>query len=1061
MRVRKKKKIGCRILAAALSVCMLLAVQPDLYGGVVAQAAEVVESGTCGDTLTWTLDADGVLTIRGTGAMKDYSNSWTSTNKSPFHANQAIKTVVIEEGVTGIGKAAFMGCESLTAVTMPDSVTSIGDDAFYNCSALENVVMSKNVTSIGNVAFLACKKLRSIEIPDGVEQIGSRTFSQCESLTAVIIPDSVAGIGDGAFFHCSGLGTVTFQGTATIPALNKQSMDIFMDCLFVQENKKGIRIPHGYESSYLATEGWSDYASYIAHSHDDGVIFDQVLPASGGKLEGGNYYLTEDVALENWIRISSGAEVNLCLNGHTLYGPGGNSAIDIDGTLNVYDCNGGGVLSGDSEAGARNTAVTVETDGVLNLYSGKITGSGLAVIDMNGTANLAGGKIEGGSTHMIDNVGTVTIGGSAVVGGGTGSASCAVINNDAKSVLTVRDNASLSGLLYGVDNLSGTVNIEGGAITSTERYSYGIRNSGVLNITGGTVTGGGYGIQMDHSDAVLNLSGSPSVSGKTADLYLRTGTGVTRDNALDAVGYTGAALTVTEAATTGREDSYAIKTAEGNKDKFTLTDSGWKYLYRDGGLVLFDTANHTHSYTYAADGAVITESCICGHEETAALSVKSGADLTYTGSEIRPVTVTCSGGWAGTGADQPDESKITYTGNTDAGTATAALTVSGKTAGLDFTISPRGMDGAAVTLADGTLTYNGREQTKEVSGVAVNGKTLVQGTDYTISGNKGTDAGTYTLTVTGKGNYRGTASVSFAIAGRSLADGMVSIAPGPYYHTGNAVTPAVTVKDGSTVLASGADYTVRYQDNTSAGTATVTVTGKGNYTGTIRKTFDITVRKTGEDKPGVSDKPEVSRKEQEKNALLLNAKLKVSQPGKKINVVWGKVSGADGYDVYVQYCSKKFTKKSITAIRSGRTTKVTVKKVNGKPLDLKKNYKVYVLAYRLADGKKIMLAKTVTAHIVGRKNKKYTNVKAVKVKKNSYSLKKGKTVTVKARTVLVSPGKKQLTNVHAKQFRYASTDKKVAAVSAKGKIRAVGKGSCIIYVYARNGYAKKIKVKVK
>lgn len=255
LRVRKKKKIGCRILAAALSVGMLLTVQPDLYGGVVAQAAEVVESGTCGDTLTWTLDGDGVLTIRGTGAMKDFDDGFASYGKSPFYGNKTIKTVVIEEGVTGIGRAAFIECQSLTAVTMPDSVTSIGRSAFYNCSALENVVMSKNVTSIGNSAFGLCKKLRSIEIPDGVEQIGSRTFYRCESLTAVTIPDSVAGIGEGAFCLCSGLGTVTFQGTATIPALNKQGMDIFMDCLFVQENKKGIRIPHGYESSYLATEG--------------------------------------------------------------------------------------------------------------------------------------------------------------------------------------------------------------------------------------------------------------------------------------------------------------------------------------------------------------------------------------------------------------------------------------------------------------------------------------------------------------------------------------------------------------------------------------------------------------------------------------------------------------------------------------------------------------------------------------------------------------------------------------------------------------------------------------
>lgn len=130
-------------------------------------------------------------------------------------------------------------------------------------------------------------------------------------------------------------------------------------------------------------------------------------------------------------------------------------------------------------------------------------------------------------------------------------------------------------------------------------------------------------------------------------------------------------------------------------------------------------------------------------------------------------------------------------------------------------------------------------------------------------------------------------------------------------------------------------------------------------------------------------------------------------------------------------------------------------------LALKKNYKIYVLAYQQVDGNKVTPGKTVTAHIVGRKNMKYTNVEAVNVKKSFYSLKKGATVTINASTVLVSSSKKQLTNAHAKQFRYASTDKKIAMVSAKGKIKAVSKGTCIIYVYARNGYAKKINVTVR
>lgn len=206
---------------------------------------------------------------------------------------------------------------------------------------------------------------------------------------------------------------------------------------------------------------------------------------------------------------------------------------------------------------------------------------------------------------------------------------------------------------------------------------------------------------------------------------------------------------------------------------------------------------------------------------------------------------------------------------------------------------------------------------------------------------------------------------------------------------------------------------------------------------------------------------EQEKKEQKKREMALNAKLKVSQKGKKIKISWGKVPGADGYDVYVQYCSKDFNAGSITSVKNGKTTKLTVEKVNGKNLDLKKVFKVYVLAFKQEEEKNVTLAKTITAHVVGSKNTKYTNVKAVKVKKSSYNLKKGGTAVIKAGTILVSRNKKKLSNEHAKEFRYATTNNKIATVSKKGKIKAVGKGSCSIYVYARNGYAKRIKVKVK
>ena len=102
------------------------------------------------DNLTWTLTADGTLTISGTGAMKDYN---AAENLSPAYMNSDVKKVVIEDGVTSIGELAFFKCSSLTNITIPDSVTSLGDSAFARCINLQSVRLSKNIREISNWAF--------------------------------------------------------------------------------------------------------------------------------------------------------------------------------------------------------------------------------------------------------------------------------------------------------------------------------------------------------------------------------------------------------------------------------------------------------------------------------------------------------------------------------------------------------------------------------------------------------------------------------------------------------------------------------------------------------------------------------------------------------------------------------------------------------------------------------------------------------------------------------------------------------------------------------------------
>lgn len=192
-----------------LAVCCLAAVL--LSGTALAADADIVDSGTYGRNLTWTLDSEGTLTISGQGKMPDsyyYSLPWYSKMDS-------IKTVCIDSGVTSIGNDALYGCTGLTSITIPDSVTSIGSAVFNKCSKLKSIEIPNSVTSIGNGAFNGCTSLTSITIPNSMTSIGSHVFAGCTGLTSVTIPDSVTSIGDGAFYGCTGLTSVTIPDSVT------------------------------------------------------------------------------------------------------------------------------------------------------------------------------------------------------------------------------------------------------------------------------------------------------------------------------------------------------------------------------------------------------------------------------------------------------------------------------------------------------------------------------------------------------------------------------------------------------------------------------------------------------------------------------------------------------------------------------------------------------------------------------------------------------------------------------------------------------------------------------
>ena len=96
---------------------------------------------------------------------------------------EAIKTVVLPNGVASIRSRAFYGCTSLTSITIPDSVTQVSDYAFSGCTSLSSITIPDSVTRIGVYAFSGCTSLTSITIPDSVTFINGYAFHGCTSLT--------------------------------------------------------------------------------------------------------------------------------------------------------------------------------------------------------------------------------------------------------------------------------------------------------------------------------------------------------------------------------------------------------------------------------------------------------------------------------------------------------------------------------------------------------------------------------------------------------------------------------------------------------------------------------------------------------------------------------------------------------------------------------------------------------------------------------------------------------------------------------------------------------------
>ncbi len=263
---------------------------------------ETIDSGTAGP-LTWTFTNRGTLYISGEGIMPDYEYDYVENQSSaPWNDYLgSMMKLVVNEGVTVIGKSAFTHTEFLTDISLPNSLTLIREDAFsysgrleritipanvttledylffdsyalaevtlpeglaslgymafYDCMSLAGIELPDTLTSIGNSCFGGCSLLAEIEIPEGITAIGSNTFHTCQSLEKVILPSTIESIGDSAFFYCTSLNELIVRAI-TPPVANNGSLYNY--------DSATLYVPAGSVEAYRSANNWGLFTNITA-----------------------------------------------------------------------------------------------------------------------------------------------------------------------------------------------------------------------------------------------------------------------------------------------------------------------------------------------------------------------------------------------------------------------------------------------------------------------------------------------------------------------------------------------------------------------------------------------------------------------------------------------------------------------------------------------------------------------------------------------------------------------------------------------------------------------------
>ena len=860
----------------------------------------VTASGWCGSNVRWTLTSDGTLTISGTGATSDYYSSG-NTHAPWYKYEEAIISVVIEEGVTAIGKYvfydyksieqltlpqglqsigdyAFNGCEALTEVTIPSSVKTIGRyvfsgtgikkvtvngmvgrDAFEDIATLEEVVFGDTATTVGYGAFSNCQALTKVTFGSGITAIDQSAFSKCVGLTEVTLTNSkLKTIGLGAFFGCENLTKVALPDSVTtinmgafkgctalesinIPAsLTNLGEGVFSDCVSLSS----IEIPNGVTAIY-------NQAFYNCYSLTE-VKLPENLQTIGQEAFYG-CFLLQDIQIPNTVT---------SIGEKAFYDCESLSAIDLPEGLKTVSAETFALCFSLMEVKIPENITTIYSKAFNycnNLVTVTIPESTTRIganafaqclelrhVLYTGTQdqwqeiNIADGNdpLEKVARHYNAQGDEVTV----------------IVDENGRSGYCTICNAALD---LSTIKIQGCIPMMEYEFTYTGSY---IRPQIVLY-------SGAYGVLTEGEDYTLAFKNNKNVG--TGKVTI-TGKGIfTGSMTQEFYIYPRQVQNVRVTDTTSSSITYTY-------DK--VPEADYYGIYQGSDMV-----GRTSKTTYTLSTKIFSdpdesieiniraltkvgEYYYIG-QPSEVIDAKAGFNLTKRGTATLEYTSVAYDGTAKepsvtvkNSSEKTINSRnytLAYENNVNIGTATVTITGIRECAGQKvktFKIVPQQVTGVEVT----ELNYNSATITfQRVEGAAEywiykDGDRVaeVEDTTYTFTG---LSAGkTYKFSVRANATIDGedyTGKASETVSAKPFyrfEDCSLQVNYATKAYTGKSVTNTFTIKnpDGKT-LKKDEDYKVTYENNKNVGTATATITGKGKYTGTLTATFDIVPPKMG------------------------------------------------------------------------------------------------------------------------------------------------------------------------------------------------------------------------